>query len=43
VARTQACYSCHQEHAPDDTTFTQFYPALTEARAAYLKAAGGGQ
>jgi hypothetical protein len=43
VARTQACYSCHQEHAPDDTVFSQFYPALTEARAAYAKAAAVGQ
>jgi Cytochrome P460 len=34
VPRSQACYSCHQDNAKDDTTFTQFYPALTEARAA---------
>ncbi len=33
IDRKQACYSCHQEHAKDDTVFTQFYPALAEARA----------
>jgi hypothetical protein len=38
IDRKQACYSCHQDHAKDDTVFTQFYPALIEARA---KAAGG--
>jgi hypothetical protein len=43
VPRTQACYTCHDEHAADDTTFTQFYPALTDARAAFLKAAAGGR
>jgi hypothetical protein len=32
IARTQACYSCHQDHAKDDTTFTQFYPSQQEAR-----------
>jgi hypothetical protein len=37
IARSQACYSCHDEHAKDDTVFTQFYPSMTEARA---KAAG---
>jgi len=37
IPRSQACYSCHDEHAKDDTVFTQFYPSMTEARA---KAAG---
>jgi len=32
IARTQACYSCHEQNAKDDTTFTQFYPSMTEAR-----------
>lgn len=32
IPRTQACYSCHQEHGKDDTTFTQFYPSMMEAR-----------
>jgi hypothetical protein len=41
IPRSQACYSCHQEHAPNDTVFSQFYPALTEARDAYTKASGG--
>jgi hypothetical protein len=33
IDRKQNCYSCHQDHAKDDTVFTQFYPALVEARA----------
>ncbi|MEP7209937.1 MAG: cytochrome P460 family protein [Alphaproteobacteria bacterium] len=33
IARDKTCYSCHQDHAKDDTVFTQFYPALVEARA----------
>jgi hypothetical protein len=37
IARSQACYSCHEEHAKEDTVFTQYYPSMTEARA---KAAG---
>jgi len=37
IARSQACYSCHDEHAKEDTVFTQYYPSMTEARA---KAAG---
>jgi Cytochrome P460 len=37
IPRSQACYSCHQDNAKDDTTFTQFYPALVEARAAAAK------
>lgn len=41
IARTQACYSCHDEHAKDDTVFTQFYPSLTESHA--RAAAAGGQ
>jgi hypothetical protein len=32
IPRSQACYSCHQEHATDDTVFSQFYPSMTEAR-----------
>lgn len=34
IDRKQACYSCHQDHAKEDTVFTQFYPALVEARKA---------
>ena len=30
--RSENCYSCHQEHAKDDTVFSQFYPSMTEAR-----------
>jgi hypothetical protein len=26
--RSEACYSCHAEHAAVDTTFVQFYPTL---------------
>lgn len=34
IPRSQACYSCHEEHAgKTDTVFMQFYPALAEARA----------
>ncbi len=43
IPRSQACYSCHDEHAPDDTVFSQFYPSLTEKRDAHAKAAAGGQ
>ncbi len=32
IARSQACYSCHEEHAAVDTTFMQYYPTLKEAR-----------
>lgn len=32
IPRSESCYSCHQEHAKDDTVFSQFYPSLTEAR-----------
>lgn len=33
IARSQACYSCHEEHAgKTDTVFMQFYPTLNEAR-----------
>lgn len=39
IPRSQACYSCHQDNAPDDTVFTQFYPTLTESHAATAKAA----
>jgi hypothetical protein len=31
LPRSDACYSCHQEHAKDDTVFSQFYPSMTEA------------
>jgi len=33
IPRSQACYSCHDEHAgKTDTVFMQYYPALAEAR-----------
>jgi hypothetical protein len=33
IPRSQACYSCHDEHAgATDTVFMQFYPTLQEAR-----------
>jgi Cytochrome P460 len=38
IARTQACYTCHQDNAKDDTTFTQFYPSMQEAREKAAKA-----
>lgn len=38
IPRSQACYSCHQEHATVDTTFMQYYPALKEARERFEKA-----
>jgi Cytochrome P460 len=28
IPMTEACYSCHREHAAVDTTFVQFYPTL---------------
>jgi Cytochrome P460 len=28
IPTTEACYSCHQQHAAADTTFVQFYPTL---------------
>jgi hypothetical protein len=28
IPRTEACYSCHAQHAAVDTTFVQFYPTL---------------
>jgi hypothetical protein len=28
VPRTEACYSCHADHAAVDNTFVQFYPTL---------------
>lgn len=32
IARSQACYSCHDQHAgTTDTVFMQFYPTLSEA------------
>jgi len=34
IPRSQACYSCHDQHAgTTETVFTQFYPTLTEAHA----------
>jgi hypothetical protein len=33
IPREANCYSCHEEHAAKDTAFTQYYPALEEARA----------
>jgi hypothetical protein len=42
IPRTQACYSCHDEHAgTTDTVFMQFYPSLQESREAAVKAAAG--
>ncbi len=32
IPRSQACYSCHEDHAgKTDTVFMQFYPTLNEA------------
>ena len=28
IPRPASCYTCHEEHAAVDTTFTQFYPTL---------------
>jgi hypothetical protein len=40
IPRSQACYSCHDEHAgTTDTVFMQFYPSLKEAREAAAKPA----
>lgn len=34
IPRSQACYSCHEQHAgATDTVFMQFYPTLSEAHA----------
>jgi hypothetical protein len=34
IPRSQACYSCHDQHAgTTDTVFMQYYPTLTEAHA----------
>jgi hypothetical protein len=38
LPRSQACYSCHADHAATDTVFTQYYPTMMEARAAAAKA-----
>lgn len=39
IPRSQACYSCHDQHAgATDTVFTQFYPSLKEAREVAAKA-----
>ncbi len=32
ITRSQDCYTCHKEHATDDTVFSQFYPTMKEAR-----------
>lgn len=33
IPRSQACYTCHQDHAgATDTVFMQYYPTLKEAR-----------
>jgi hypothetical protein len=38
IPRSQACYSCHDEHAgKTDTVFMQFYPSLAEAQEAAAK------
>ena len=29
LPKSAACYACHQQHGATDTTFTQFYPTLT--------------
>ena len=42
IARSQACYACHEEHAgKTDTVFMQYYPSLNEAHAAAAKMAAG--
>ena len=39
IPRSQACYSCHDEHAgKPDTVFLQYYPALKEAHARIVSA-----
>lgn len=39
IPRSQACYSCHDEHAgKTDTVFMQFYPSLQESHEAAAKA-----
>ncbi|HPI47509.1 MAG TPA: cytochrome P460 family protein [Hyphomonadaceae bacterium] len=39
IPRSQACYSCHDEHAgKTDTVFLQYYPALKEAHARIVSA-----
>jgi hypothetical protein len=38
IARSQACYACHEQHAKDDTVFTQYYPSLMEAHDRAAKA-----
>ena len=38
IPRSQACYSCHDQHAgTTDTVFMQFYPSLKEAREVAVK------
>jgi hypothetical protein len=32
MPKTANCYSCHEQHAATDTTFTQFYPTLNPAK-----------
>jgi Cytochrome P460 len=36
IARSEDCYSCHDDHARVDTVFTQYYPVLNERRAEAL-------
>jgi hypothetical protein len=31
------CYDCHAEHGEADNVFSQFYPIITDARAAHLQ------
>jgi hypothetical protein len=35
IARTESCYSCHEQHGAVDTTFVQFYPTLQAAAEAH--------
>ena len=28
LPKTASCYSCHEDHGQNDTTFTQYYPTL---------------
>jgi hypothetical protein len=28
LPKTASCYSCHQDHGQNDTTFTQYYPTI---------------
>ena len=35
IPRTEACYTCHEQHGAVDTTFVQFYPTLQSAAEAH--------